>query len=167
MPSRIWLPSSLAAPVNGAEMPNRTSLLVTPRMLGVLSFAPPTDATRAGIPPAGGAPAVTVDALEAGGAPLGGCGATVAIETPGAGDAPLVDWGPVAESKTRRRVPLPSAADWSMQSEHRRASPLVLLGLANQASTYALSWSCQSQTICVMWFHQRSTSRLRLLSLPQ
>ena len=50
MPSRIWLPSSLAAPVNGAEMPNRTTLSVTPRMAGALSFDPPTYATRAGIP---------------------------------------------------------------------------------------------------------------------
>jgi hypothetical protein len=58
-------------------------------------LAPPTDATRAGIPPGGGAAVVTVDALEAGGAPLGGCGATVAVETPGAGGVPLVGCGPV------------------------------------------------------------------------
>src|SRR5580700_7165672 len=65
MPSRIWLPSSLAAPVNGAEIPSRTSVSVTPRTIGALSFAVPTDAMRAGTP-------------------LGGCGATVVVDTLGA-----------------------------------------------------------------------------------
>ena len=91
MPSRIWLPSSLAAPVNGAEMPNRTSLSVTPRMAGALAFAPPTDATRAGIPPGGCAPAVAIVTPGAGGAPLGGCGPVDGIEGPAAGAAPVSD----------------------------------------------------------------------------
>src|SRR5215470_13873922 len=32
MPSFIWRPSSLAEPLNGAEMPNRISLSLTPRL---------------------------------------------------------------------------------------------------------------------------------------
>ena len=85
MPSRIWLPSSLAAPVNGAEIPNRTSLLVTPRMLGALSFAPPTDATRAG----------TL---------LGDRGAAVVVETPGATLVPFEILGASPENRVMNSV---------------------------------------------------------------
>ena len=40
--------SPLAGPVNGAEIPNRISLSVTPRTVGAGSLAPPTVARRAG-----------------------------------------------------------------------------------------------------------------------
>jgi hypothetical protein len=42
MPSFIWFPSSLAEPVNAAEIPNRISLSVTPRTVGARSIAPRT-----------------------------------------------------------------------------------------------------------------------------
>jgi hypothetical protein len=43
----------LAEPVNGAEIPNRISLSVTPRVDGTPSLAPRTDATRAESSPMG------------------------------------------------------------------------------------------------------------------
>jgi hypothetical protein len=60
MPSFIWLPSSLAEPVKGAEIPNRISLSVTPRMDGARSLASRTDAARAVSSPMGRG---SVDAL--------------------------------------------------------------------------------------------------------
>src|SRR5258708_6050453 len=77
MPSFIWLPSSLAAPVNGAEIPNRTSLLVTPRTV----VAPPLGASTVAI--LAGAALVGCGAVDATGGPAagGGCGVAEAIGT--------------------------------------------------------------------------------------
>src|SRR6516162_790588 len=47
-PSFIWLPSSFAAPVNGADMPKRTSVLVTPRTAAMPLPGNPLDGARTG-----------------------------------------------------------------------------------------------------------------------
>src|ERR1700722_4338209 len=83
MPSFIWLPSSLAAPVNGAEMPNRISLSVTPRMGEVSSFVAPTDATIAGAALVGCGAAEAIGRSAVAGAALVGCAAIEAIGRPG------------------------------------------------------------------------------------
>jgi hypothetical protein len=68
-------------------------------MVGAFSFAPPTDATRAGIPLAGGAAAVEFGRTGAG---------SVAIVTPGAGGTPL-GVGPAAiETSGAAAAPLGS-----------------------------------------------------------
>src|SRR5580692_6737495 len=93
MPSFIWLPSSLAAPLNGAEIPKRISLSVTPRMLGELALGASIVATR------GGATLVGCGAADAAGRPAvagaaeGGCGAADAIERPAAAGAALAGCG--------------------------------------------------------------------------
>jgi hypothetical protein len=46
MPSLMFWPSSLAGPLNGAEIPNRISLSVTPRTFGAGSVAGPTVASH-------------------------------------------------------------------------------------------------------------------------
>jgi hypothetical protein len=66
--------SSLAGPVNGAEIPNRISLSVIPRMVGAGSL--PTVASRAG-------------------APLPGCATVGAIGRLAADELGLVVWGAV------------------------------------------------------------------------
>jgi hypothetical protein len=105
--------------VNGAEMPNRTSVSVTPRMVGALAVGPSIVATRAGAalvgcgaadaiegPAVGGAAFVGCEATDAiggpavGGAALVGCGIAEAIRGPAAGDAALV--GCEAEAIGRR-----------------------------------------------------------------
>src|SRR5580698_7419078 len=93
MPSFIWLPSSLAAPLNGAEIPKRISVSVTPRMEGALALGASIVATR------GGATLVGCGAADAIGRPAGddaaegGCGAADAIERPAAAGAALVGCG--------------------------------------------------------------------------
>jgi hypothetical protein len=58
IPTFIWLPSSLAEPVNGAEIPSRISLSVTPRVVEALSVALRADAMLAKSSPLG-----SVDAM--------------------------------------------------------------------------------------------------------
>jgi hypothetical protein len=57
---RGLVPSSLSEPVNAAEIPNRISLSVTPRIVGARSLASRTDAARAVSSPMGRG---SVDAL--------------------------------------------------------------------------------------------------------
>ena len=91
MPSFIWLPSSLAAPLNGAEIPNRISLSVTPRMVGPLALGASILATRAGATLVGCGAADAIG-RPSDGAPLVGCG-DADVGRPAAGSAALVGCG--------------------------------------------------------------------------
>src|SRR5438552_14768277 len=72
----MFWPSSLAGPVNGAEIPNRISLSVIPRTVGAGSLAPPTAARRPGASLAGCATVGAIGRLAVG---EFGCGVVGAI----------------------------------------------------------------------------------------
>src|SRR5689334_12466876 len=81
MPSFMFWPSSLAGPLNGADMPNRTSVSVTPRTRAAGSL-PPVLATRAGALLAGSA----VGAVAGDGFGCATRGVTGATGAPAAGE---------------------------------------------------------------------------------